>query len=349
MRLLRSIWPVFLFVLVLTPIQAQDSPFKLSVDVPNMSLEAVVKDANGRPAIHLSQSDFEIYEDGRRQEIRYFGSSETSRSILLAFDVTGVMESQAPFMVQGLNVFLGNLRAHDRVAIGTIGPDFEMLLNFRKLAEGKPIDIKMPRARMGSNLYESLDMAARRFNKEEGRKAIVAMTDGRETRGFTEAQRLGEPQPLQQDDHFKAYLKSAAKRGIPYYFIALNTEPRYIPQYDYEFAYFKSGEYLKSPLYGNGRRSPTIAEDYLASVRLRMELLAEATGGRVVYAQSLKDVVVLFDQLSRELGYSYSLGYTPTAPLSDGKFHRVEVRARGGFAVTQSRDGYGGPEPGRKN
>ena len=69
---------------------------------------------------------------------------------------------------------------------------------------------------------------------------------------------------------------------------------------------------------------------------------ADATGGRVVYPRNLQDVIGFYGQISRELGFSYSLGYSPKN-LDDGKFHKIEVRVRGeGLKLTQSRDGYGG-------
>jgi hypothetical protein len=167
-----------LVLLVTLVICAQDEPiFRMRVDVPVVSLETVVRDPEGRPQIFLRKSDFEIYEDGQLQPILYFGAAETPRSILLAFDVTGVMESQGPFMVQAMNLFLANLREQDRIAVGVVGPEFEMFMNFRKYEKGSPVSIKLPKQRMGSNIFESLFMAARRFNKEEGRKAMIIMTD----------------------------------------------------------------------------------------------------------------------------------------------------------------------------
>jgi len=96
-----------------------------------------------------------------------------------------------------------------------------------------------------------------------------------------------------------------------------------------EYAFLKNPDgYMRTAQYGNGRRTPTIAEDYLAGVRLRMERLAEATGGSVVYPRSLNEVVTFFERLSKELGFAYSLGYQPKAALDDGKFHKIEVRTK---------------------
>ena len=320
-----------------------DPVFKLKVDVPVVSLEAVVKDSNDRPLTHLSLADFDIYEDGERQEIRYFEPAENPRSILLVFDVTGVLDTQKPFMLQAMDAFFKNVREQDRVAVAAMGPEFEMLMNFRKLEKGKTVSVKLPPERMGSNLYESLSMGARRFSKDDTRRALIAMTDGRETYTFNEVKRLGTVLDLSKDDDMKGRIADARKRGVPYYFIALDTDPRYIVNGDYEYAFFKNPDgYMRTKEFGTGERSPTIAEDYLAAVRLRMERLAEGTGGLVLYPRNLNEVVVFFERISRELGYSYSLGYIPKGPLDDGKVHRIEVRTKAGYKVEQSRAGYGG-------
>lgn len=351
MRFMRYLWAAPLLVLLTLQLAAQDPEYKLSINAAGVTLDAYVQDANGKPQIHLAQQDFEIYDNDVRQDISYFGAAETPRSILLAFDVTGVMESQAPFMVKSVNMFLANLREQDRISVGTISTELSVLVNFRNVEKGKPLDIRMPKQQMGSDIYYSLDNAARRITKEPGRKAIIALTDGRDTTMFNNTLKYGYVQPLSEDLQFPKFLTDARKRGVPYYIVALDTDPKYMGNFDYEYAYLKNPTgYMSSPQYANGKRTKTIAEDYLAGVRLRIEKLAEATGGRVVYPHSIEDVASLYQQIAAELGYSYSLGYSPKSP-NDGKPHRIDVRVKGdGFKVTQSRSSYGDldPTPNRK-
>jgi VWFA-related protein len=338
----RWLWVVLLCLSVLV-IHAQDPVFRVRVDVPVVALEAVVKDSNDRPLTHLSQADFEIYEDGQKQEIRFFEAAESSRSMILAFDVTGVMENSETFMQRSMEALFANVREQDKVAVGAIGPEFEMLMSFRKIDKAKPPKVKLPPTRIGSNIYQSLDMAARRFGKEDTRRAIIALTDGRDTYTFNETKRRGTAFDIAVDDHFKNALADARKRGVPYYFVAIDTDPNYLDQYDYEYGFFKNpAGYMRTAEFAAGKRSPTIADDYLSGVKLRMERLAEATGGRVVYAKSLAQVVDFFDRVSRELGYSYSMGYTPKASLDDGKAHKIEIRTKAGYKIEQSRTSYGG-------
>jgi hypothetical protein len=78
----------------------------------------------------------------------------------------------------------------------------------------------------------------------------------------------------------------------------------------------------------------------LQQVRARLELLANGSGGKIVYPKSTKDVVPLFLDIGRELGSAYSLAYTPLR-AKDGKYHTIDVRVHGeNYKVEQSRKGY---------
>src|SRR5205085_6881639 len=65
------------------------------------------------------------------------------------------------------------------------------------------------------------------------------------------------------------------------------------------------------PHYGNGS-SP-------------MKKLTESTGGRVIDANTPKDLKEAFDQVARELRSQYSIGYTPTNIKRDGTFRKGEI------------------------
>jgi hypothetical protein len=72
-----------------------------------------------------------------------------------------------------------------------------------------------------------------------------------------------------------------------------------------------------------------------------MEQLSEASGGRIIYPAKLQDILSLYQQIGRELGTSYSLGYVSSNSARDGSLRRIEVRMRReGSRVTQSRTEY---------
>ena len=86
-----------------------------------------------------------------------------------------------------------------------------------------------------------------------------------------------------------------------------------------------------------------IPEDHpnRTEARLRMEQLAEATGGRVAFPQALEEIVPLYERIGRELSIAYTLTYTPSRPWTTSSFRKIEVLPRtGDVRITQSRSGY---------
>jgi len=76
-------------------------------------------------------------------------------------------------------------------------------------------------------------------------------------------------------------------------------------------------------------------------LRSRIEVLASASGGRVVFPKKPDEVVKLYEQLAHDLGTSYSLGYVPTNVARDGTYRKIEVRLRDrSLRLRQSREGY---------
>src|SRR5439155_10512628 len=101
-----------------------------------------------------------------------------------------------------------------------------------------------------------------------------------------------------------------------------------------------SSDVCSSDLPETSARS-SLPERYLSGVRSRMEDLAEVSGGHIVYPKRLEDIVPLYQQIGRDVGNSYTLGYVSSQPEKDGSFRRIEVRATDQhFRLTQSRNGY---------
>ena len=56
-----------------------------------------------------------------------------------------------------------------------------------------------------------------------------------------------------------------------------------------------------------------------------MRHLAEATGGRLLRADSQSDVASAFSKIAKELRSQYAIGYKPANQGPDGLFHRLSV------------------------
>jgi Ca-activated chloride channel family protein len=286
-------------------------PYTLKVDVPVVSVDVAVSDAKGLLVNHLTRTDFQIYEDGTSQEIRFFSPVSAPYNVLLLFDRSGSTRNQWPFMQSAVSKFMENLRPQDKIALASFDDKFDMHLRWttdRAKAIAALDELVKPRPVNGTRLYAALERSlTKEFKDVVGRRAVVVLTDGQDTSFF-----------LEYDREFKNAAKAARERRIPVYFVALENE---------------ANAFVILPT----------TRKYLAGVRANMELLSESSGGQVLFPKTLEDVMPLYDQIGRALGTSYSLGYIPSTPPSDRAFRRIEVRTRtSGLRLTQSRSGYVG-------
>lgn len=80
--------------------------------------------------------------------------------------------------------------------------------------------------------------------------------------------------------------------------------------------------------------------------RMRLQRMAETTGGQAFFPTSLKQLDRIYEGIQREIAARYSLGYVSTDTRSDGAWRKVEIRLtrpdlRG--AKIRTRGGYFAP------
>jgi VWFA-related protein len=319
-----------------TLISAQLPDYSLKVDVPYVAVDLMVQDETGRSVSGLSADTFTVYEDGVQQQIVQFLPVSTPYNILLLFDRSGSTQDKWLLMQRAVAGFIASLRSQDRIAIATFDYTVELLLSWtgdrQKALQTLPQLIQANR-NGETNFYGSLDRTLRReFKNTGGRRALVVLTDGRDTSFYKEIVTRNRVLEPKDDRPFQRALRTARTQHVPIYLIAFNTDKNFEP----------------NTIGGDEYRTlrvifpkSSVADRYLSGVRTRMEALADASGGRILYPQRLEDIVPLYRQIGNELGTSYTLGYVSSNPAADGSYRRIEVRARKpGLRVVQSRNGY---------
>jgi len=323
-------------VALLSVVSAQEPDYTLKVDVPFVSVDVTVQDSNGKIINDLPQSAFEVYENGVRQEIHHFLPVSTPYNILLLFDRSGSTQDKWALMQRAVAGFIASLRPQDKIAIAAFDSELQTLLPWT--GDRQKALLTLPQLINGSRIggtdfYGSVDQVLRReFKKTNGRRALVVLTDGRDTslyKDIVNRNRLLDPR---QDKPFQATFKTARTQRIPSYFVAFNTDKNLEPNT------VGGDEYRSLHIIF---RNSDVADRYLEGVRMRMEELADVSGGRMLYPQRLEDIVPLYQQIGRELGTSYSLGYVSSNPATDGAFRRITVQTHDEtLRLTQSRNGY---------
>ena len=318
-----------------TVAHAQD--FTLSVDVPVVSLDVSVIDEDGQPVDGLRLEDFEILENGEPQEVRYFGSSTAPYNVYLLFDSSGSTRHKWNFMRRAAAGFIEFIKPQDRVSIGIFDARLKALTDWDDSREDT-LDALNPisegwKSAGTTEFYRSVKRAIEHsFDGIRERRAIIVLTDGRDTSLYREIIRHNRVMTPEQDRRFKGLYRAAAEEGVPIYFIAVNTDLNLDGNTE------GADEHRNLEIiYGES----LVPDQYLEQVRVRMERAAEISGGQILFPKTLDDIVPMFEQIGKTLGHSYSIGYVPEIEGPDPALRRIVVKTGNeAHSLRQSRAGY---------
>jgi VWFA-related protein len=192
-------------------------PNTLKVDVPVVSVDVTVVDSKGALVNNLTKSDFEIYEDDIAQEVRFFSPVSTPYNVFLLFDSSDSTRDNLDFMVQAAAELIVNLRPEDKLAIASFDDNFKLHLAWstdRTKAMTALRQMIQPHESNETRFYAALDRTVRReFKGVAGRRAVVVLTDGKDTPFFYGSK-----------SDFKRLLQSTREQRIPVNIVGLQNE-----------------------------------------------------------------------------------------------------------------------------
>jgi len=299
------------------PDDSQQPTETLKVRVNVVQLFFNVKDKHGALIPNLTKDDFEIFEDGQKQTIKYF-TPETNLPLTL-----GMMIDSSGSQIRVLDMekevggaFLKQiLTDKDEAYVIDFNVDASLVQDFTRDvhrlqsalnsvrinsgvtmptlpgAGGGPV----PTAQSpGTVLYDAVYLSAHdMLAKEVGRKAMILLTDGQD-----EGSRL----------KIKDAIEAAQKADAIVYVLLCADRGFYGG-----FGYGGEGD---------------------------MRKLSEQTGGRVINVGNKFDKLKeAFDQIATELRSQYNIGYTPTNPKLDGTYRKLEIKSKQNYKI-QARSGY---------
>ena len=288
--------------------------FKAEVNVVNLFFN--VKDKHGMLIPNLTKDDFQVFEDGKPQTIKYF-SAESNQPLTLGIMIdtsasqtrvlTIEQESCAEFLRQVLRskdlAFVINFDTDvnlDQDFTNNVH-DLTRALNKMEINAGMgggPPGLgggPIPTTPRGTLLYDAIYLGAdEKLKNEVGRKAMIIFTDGED-----------------QGSRLKIHdaIEAAQKADTICYVILIADRGFYGG-----FGYSGDSE---------------------------MKKLAEQTGGRVIEVGNKQDKLrQAFEQIQNELRSQYSIGYTPTNAKLDGTYRKIQIHPKNGDYKMQARQGY---------
>ena len=170
------------------PRKDQQPVIRARVDVVNVLCTVREDGGKGKYVEDLKKDDFEVYEDGIRENIEYFnhgmGEDADPLSIALLIDTSGSVKSKLAFEQKAAVEFLkSTLRKNkDLAAVLQFHEEVELVQDFTYDPELLRNAILETRAGGGTKLYDAVYVASNDLLKNEiGRRVMVVLSDGDDT------------------------------------------------------------------------------------------------------------------------------------------------------------------------
>ena len=155
----------------------------IKVDVKLVNVFVTVTDGRGAPVAGLGKDNFEVQEDGKAQKISVFDKeSALPLSIVLDIDTSLSTRKDLPLELSSARRFVhAILRPVDGLALYGFSEYVDEVVPFT--SDANRIDHGIDRMRLGSAtaLYDALYVGAQALDRRQGRKVMVAITDGGDT------------------------------------------------------------------------------------------------------------------------------------------------------------------------
>ena len=298
------------------PLDRHILPFRSNVDLVRLSVTA--RDAAGAIVHDLGEADFEIYEDGVKQDVGHFGHHETPISVVLLLDNSGSMDGDKMMhAIDGVINLVTALKSGDEVLVISFNESVQALGEFGLDTQMIQRAVKRVMAGGGTRLYDAAIDGAREIATpgRKDKRAVVLLSDGEDT-----ASRL------RLDDAVEAIRVAEA----PVYAIAIEYEPR-------------------TPWWARKRRDSLWRELRGAGDLGPLHRLTDGTGGWTYPIQAAKRCKEVCLRIADELRNQYLLAYYPTNRDRDARWRTIRVgTSRPGVTLT-TRAGYYGPTNSRSD
>lgn len=268
-------------------------------------IPTAVEDHKGRAVKGLDKSDFRVLEDRIPQSISYF-DREADEPISVAFllDLSGSMRQIGKLEAakEAIRTFVELLRPRDRFGLVGFADDQVAWITPFTTNRARFLERLAVQDGYGQTALNDAVAAAPSLIEQDrkGRKAIVLLTDGVDTRS-----RMSVDQAIAKARHAQ----------VPIYTIGFTSLPEMVLR----------------------RSKKDETPDYNLAV---LERFSNETGGKLHLVNDPDEWKEAVAEVTEDLRFQYVLGYYPQRETWDGSFRRIQVETERGRLVVRARNGY---------
>jgi Ca-activated chloride channel homolog len=287
-----------------SPPASPQQPFRAGVDL--VSLNVTVTDGTARYVTDLTAGDFNVFEDGVKQDVTFFNRTNLPIALALLVDTSASMEPKLATAQEAAIGFAKKLRPQDLAEVVDFDSRVIVLQTFTSNVQELEQAIRKTSAGGSTSLYNAVYIALKDLKKvvaknvdEIRREAIIVLSDGEDTSSLLP---------------FEEVLDLAKRSETAIYSIGL-----------------RAGENA-----GTSTKGFKEAEFVLRQ-------FSQETGGRSFFPNQASDLNNVYGQIADELSSQYTVGYTSKNAKRDGSWRRVVVRVSRPNVTARTKQGYFAP------
>ncbi len=305
---------LLLFLLVTSmAARAEDRVPKFTASTELVQVSVVVLDQQGRVATGLTRKDFEVFEDGVKQDIVECMTETSPVSAALVLDKSRSMRSNVPLVIQGaFNVLDSHVKSSDEFLLVAFDSRPKLILpQFTGDADTLKhvISSYLGEANGLTSLYDALYLAVSNV-KEKAKnvhRAVIVITDG------------GDTDSVYTKKEIQGYLEEA---DVPVFAVSAS-EPNI-------FRTWTVGK--------NGKPELITQDDAIGPAELGgpkvLKELTDATGGAIFTAHEPEDIPRIMGAVYDLISNQYTISYKPPRAAGGastiGERHKIQVKLTAG-------------------
>ncbi len=290
---------------------AQNQPPTFGTTTRTVAVYATVTDQRGRLASDLTRDNFEVDDNGVKQELTVFSNDVQPITGIMLLDRSGSMKPNLELEVRAAETFIHGMLAEDRLRIGNFGKD--IVIEPDDFTSNRDALLKVLHGDLQRDgptpLWNAIDRAIDKLLLEKSRRVVLALSDGVD-------------EPLDFSGHVKSMkdeIKRAEDNDIMIYAVGMEG---LAPMQQRAMQGFGGRGFMPQ------RRN----EPQMQKPDEGMAKIAAATGGGYFELTSPGDLLGKFDGVIDELHHQYALGFVPQK--LDGKLHDLTVKvSKSGYTV----------------
>ena len=234
----------------------------------------------------LSESDFEVFEDGAKQALTFFSRVQQPIALAVLLDTSASMNERLATAQEAAVGFARRMRREDVMEVIDFDSQARILQTFTNDVAALEKAIRSTDVNGSTSLYNAIYVSLKELKRAKAtseeeirRQAIVVLSDGDDTSSLVA---------------YEEVLDLAKRSETAIYAIGLRPSGTYRTE-------FKEAEFV-------------------------LKQLAQETGGRAYFVLTAAELPKIYDQISEELANQYSLAYSSRNPMRNGAWRRVVVR-----------------------